>query len=370
MNKLTEIRVASYRGLRDLVVNDLGDINVLIGPTNTGKSSLLEAVWLAVFPDPLTHVFTNVLQARGLVGSLLSVKALFPNLDLKKSIEIHLHFLESEGAEKEEGVIGIRLPDACDANYLQLLHQRGWREEDFIMLEATAQAVQQTRSKRFQFAVRLSDASVDIGYLLPGQSIQSFSWIKGASLFLPGELISPSIFDEAYSTAYLSGNLPKLLEVLRELYPNLEAISPVKVEQDRWMTYVRLLQGSTIPLFVMGDGFKAAFVLLEYIMRQDQEEDKTKLILLDSPEVFQHRKGLEVLARSLTEAVSRWRSQVILATQSIELLDLLLEEGIQKSLALKVYRFGLVDGRPIAYPPFTLEEARTSRELIGADLRR
>lgn len=368
MKKLSEIRVTSYRGLRDLVVSDLGDINVLIGPTNTGKSSLLEAIWLAVIPDTLTNGLTTIIQSRGIAG-FPSVKALFPNLDLEIPIEIRFHLLESEKAEKEEGVLGIRLPDFHHSNYAQLLYQRGWRKEDFIILEATAQTPQAASPSKFQFAVHLSDASVDIGYHISGQSF-TFRGISSKGFFLPGELVSPSIFDEAYSMAYLSGNLPKLLEALRELYPNLEAISPVKVEQDRWMTYVRLLQGNAIPLFVMGDGFKAAFVLLAYMMRQGQEEDETRLILLDSPEVFQHRKGLEMLARSLTEAVSQWKSQVILATQSLEFLDLLLEEGAQKSLALKVYRFGLADGRPIAYTPFTLEEARTSRELIGADLRR
>ena len=71
----------------------------------------------------------------------------------------------------------------------------------------------------------------------------------------------------------------------------------------------------------------------------------------------------------LVEGVGRWGSQIMLATQSLEFLDLLLDESDTKHAKLQVYRFGFAENRPVVFPPFGLEEAKESRELVGADLR-
>ena len=53
MSRLANVHVRAYRGLQDVGMKGLQDINVLIGPTNTGKSSMLEVIWLATGPNRL-----------------------------------------------------------------------------------------------------------------------------------------------------------------------------------------------------------------------------------------------------------------------------------------------------------------------------
>jgi len=48
MDRLT---IRRFRGLQDLTLNDLGRVNLLVGPNNTGKTSVLEAI--AIFCQPL-----------------------------------------------------------------------------------------------------------------------------------------------------------------------------------------------------------------------------------------------------------------------------------------------------------------------------
>src|SRR5882724_4801954 len=51
---ITELTVGRFRGLRDVSLNDLGRVNILVGPNNSGKTSLLEVLSLAANPlDPL-----------------------------------------------------------------------------------------------------------------------------------------------------------------------------------------------------------------------------------------------------------------------------------------------------------------------------
>ena len=43
---LRKIEIGCYRGLKDIVLSDIGKINVIIGENNSGKTSILEALQL------------------------------------------------------------------------------------------------------------------------------------------------------------------------------------------------------------------------------------------------------------------------------------------------------------------------------------
>ncbi|MBI2322923.1 MAG: AAA family ATPase [Chloroflexi bacterium] len=202
---------------------------------------------------------------------------------------------------------------------------------------ATRSSGGRTRSSfRHQVAVRKSDMEVLGGFVFAGEPLSLLD--DGIFFFTPTELIIPSTFDHAYSFAYMSEAFSILLDALRALHPAIEDISPIRMGDDPWTTYVRLSH-TALPIMVMGDGFKAGFVILAYATRGG-------VLLLDAPDAFQHRKGLEVLARSLVHAAASLGSQVILSTHSLELLDLLISESVEKRTGLHVYRFGLMDGQP------------------------
>ena len=46
MNMLSNLRVDGFRGICDLEINHLSQVNLIIGDNNCGKTSLLEAVQL------------------------------------------------------------------------------------------------------------------------------------------------------------------------------------------------------------------------------------------------------------------------------------------------------------------------------------
>ena len=43
---LKRLTIGSYRGLRKLTMENLGQINIIIGENNSGKTSILEAIQL------------------------------------------------------------------------------------------------------------------------------------------------------------------------------------------------------------------------------------------------------------------------------------------------------------------------------------
>lgn len=53
VNMLSEFEIGRYRGMKDLKLKDLKKVNVLAGPNNCGKTSILEAIILAGLFDDL-----------------------------------------------------------------------------------------------------------------------------------------------------------------------------------------------------------------------------------------------------------------------------------------------------------------------------
>jgi hypothetical protein len=51
MFALDKLTIRRFRGLRDLPLDGLGRVNLLVGPNNTGKTSILEAI--SVFCSPM-----------------------------------------------------------------------------------------------------------------------------------------------------------------------------------------------------------------------------------------------------------------------------------------------------------------------------
>jgi len=343
-----------------LSLSDLGDLNILIGASNTGKSSLLEAIFTALATQ-VGQGLELVAQARSDRG-IGMITSLFPNNDLASIVEISIGLPESgNGAEEAKSIeFTVKKADALISDYQTSLSQIGWTDHDrYIVLDIN---IKQTGT-RFNSVSQIAISNID-GKMAPSWSIKSLgSWlpvVKTMSLFLPRDLMSPEEFDNSYSYVIRTGNESEWIERLTLLQPGLKNISPVK-EPDGWKMFVRI-SNLSLPIMAMGDGFKAASVILAYTFEPG-------LVLLDTPELFQHPKGLNLISKSISSSVSQYGCQVILATQSLEFLDQLMGDAHEAEIDTRIFRFGFENNQAKVYPPYKLQEAIDSRELIGSDLR-
>ena len=340
MKHVRQVNIASYRGLSNIEIGGLADVNVFLGPSNSGKTSVLEAIYLALSEHAVADALRRIIRSRGGAGAP-SVFSLFPNLDTNSRIDVTL------------GMNG--------ADHTQLDASLFVTQDDRHLL---TMSFDEGRGYSTEFVVKFDPSNSDFTDITSDPDPDDEKPVKdvGKAAFVsPAELTDVDVFDDRYSAAYLSKMLPSLLETLRSVYPLLKDIRPVKVEGDRWMSYVHLSDGVQ-PMFAMGDGFKAAMVLLSHTLSPG-------LLLLDTPEAFQHVGGLEVLSKSIAEAAGGLGSQVMIATQSLEFLDILLRDCEEREVSMSLVRFEHTDKGIVAFPTLSGQGAKDARELVGADLR-
>ena len=341
MKHISQVNIASYRGLSNIEIGGLADVNVFLGPSNSGKTSALEAIYLASSEHAVCDALRRVIRSRGGAGAP-SVFSLFPNLDTNSRIDVTL------------GMNG--------ADHTQLDASLFVTQDDRHLL---TMSFDEGRGYSTEFVVKFDPSNSDFTDITSDPDPDDEKPVKdvGKAAFVsPAELTDVDVFDDRYSAAYLSEMLPSLLETLRSVYPLLKDIRPVKVDADRWMSYVQI-GGGVYPMFAMGEGFKAAMVLLSHALSPG-------LLLLDTPEAFQHIGGLEVLSKSIAGAAGGLGSQVIIATQSLEFLDILLRDCQEREVEVSVTRFEHKDESIVTYRPISGYDTLEDRRLIGVDPRR
>ena len=102
---LKRLQIQNFRGFNALEINQLSGINLIAGKNNSGKTSLLEAIFLlAGGGNAQLAVNTNVIRGIEKDGVPVSDpfwKQLFFNLDIERSIKI-------EGEHKRDKVLVLR----------------------------------------------------------------------------------------------------------------------------------------------------------------------------------------------------------------------------------------------------------------------
>lgn len=336
MKHVSQVNIASYRGLSNIEIGGLSQVNVFLGPSNSGKTSALEAIYLASSEHAVRDALRRIIRSRGAAGAS-SVLSLLPKLDTSRNIDVTLN--DEEDHLRFNASLYVQWDDR---HLLTIGFDHGGDSHEVVV---NFDPVTST----------ITDAPSDPDDNKPNE--------ENRVVFVsPTELTDISVFDDRYSDAYLSEMLPGLLDALKSVYPLLKDIRPAKVDPDRWMSYVQLSDG-VYPMFAMGDGFKAAMVLLSHALSPG-------LLLLDTPEAFQHVEGLEVLSKSIAEAADGLGSQVMIATQSLDFLDILLRDCQEREVDVSVTRFKHTSEGIVTYRPISGSDTWEARNLIGVDPRR
>jgi|GraSoiStandDraft_2_1057267.scaffolds.fasta_scaffold232836_1 energy-coupling factor transporter ATP-binding protein EcfA2 len=366
MGHIDDFHIQGFRGLRDLKIANLGQINLFVGNNNSGKTSVLEAA--SLFCDPFNwRRWYDLAGQRELVSgqrtTIMDRLSWFfpagrndtqnlasesPKIELSASgdftteyvsvsyakfAEVHLR-PAMPGEEQEEVVEGISLKTT--------VYVRDSPSKSRIIYEDIAPFSQWRIPVQYPSRSRIPT--------LPVQIVSLFSHRTGA---LTSQLWSGVV------EADLKEETIKLLRFFDPAIEDVDILSPSEHSQILSIKHKRL---GRAPLSTFGDGLRRVFTLATSIPRA-----RNGLLLIDELETAIHTKALEKTFDWLVEACVSNNIQLLATTHSLEALDTILDVS-RENADFVVYRLQQ-DEKQTTAKRFDKEMTLRLREELGMEMR-
>jgi len=221
------IHIKNFRGIRELKLENLGQINIIAGKNNASKSSILEA--LALFlsakggQSPFTKILRGILLWRGLYGEKSIYDLFYKDFE---EIKVNVKFLNQD-------FVSLTLKTS---------------NQSFVNKNIIVE-FKSDKSKPFSFDPHLTRPEYISSILTSAEATQSnFEFITSLTLMKFGYI------ESIYSQAYESQVLQDAIKLLREAYPEVKSLSPLQ-KYNKWIIHVETEYG-VYPYYVMGEGLK------------------------------------------------------------------------------------------------------------------
>ena len=338
MNKqlINNLTIRSFRGTRDLTLESLGKINLLVGDNNSGKTSLLEAIYTCCNPlEPLAWLNTARLRETKSAGSKLeSIKWLFPQSgqsgelyqgETLVSANTSFGFLESSGRYEEVEVIGQVENNLDEGN-------------DFIGIEGD----EVKKGAKLSLKASFSGEEPMTNKLMIW-SDESIIITKPKDNFIPVEIVASfyhraeRLQVELLTNAIINGNKKDIIELISTVDPAISNIFILCPETGKSSIYVSHEKLGIVPLSSLGEGLRSLlFIALTAIKL------KKGILLVDDIGLFIHPDSLFSFLSWLVRWCRKMEAQLFLATHSLDVVDKMLNvsEGTNDLVLYRLPKIG------------------------------
>lgn len=345
MRHLETLTIHRFRGLRDLQLPDLGDVNVLVGSNNSGKTTVLEAISTHCRPlDALEWLATAARRHVNLPKalSLEALKWLFPQANGP----------DEEVFRGETRVTGSGSYDVREsrASYSEFLSVDTVPEEDGFLPGFGER-------ERLGADLELNTTFVDSGTLFRNSSSQSRSntvrlWQderfttheRTLEPFLPVATITPiSHWTEGkqirrLTEATLLGMKHEVLDALQMFDPDIQDLELLSKRGAIATLYIQHERVGLAPVSTFGDGIRRALVIAVTIPMV-----AGGVLLIDEVETSTHKTVLRSFLKWLIMICIEHQVQLIATTHSLEALDAVLGpkgENVDQVVAYRLQELG------------------------------
>ena len=383
---IKELFLKNFRGIKSGRLEDFAQVNILVGPNNSGKTTILEALYL-LFSTTRGEIYYE----GNFIPCLIPEKDFLgydPLLRLQKKHGI-LAWEENPG-KFVEGSIRVGIKDEYwdiqrpDDNFRAGDEDKiGYITTDYTKgeLDLNVETEDKTDEKNWLKVFMTNEDLKDF----PEKGRTGFLWFQdftyefcGTAVWAAGVDKNPSdvlFFDISTAMEHIktdfynraSKSVPGWLHEIRErfgtIFPNGDfQITFTPLKDPLFMKGSIEYEGKPqIPVDLVGDGARTVFKFFVFLTALRNNG----LVLWEDPELFQHSETLE---RSLNEVVSiagKKNMQIFLSTQSLEVLGwfaTMVKEGKLLSEDVQAYYTDLKEGI-LTYGSFTGDSLLTWLEI-------
>lgn len=345
MPKLSNITIGGFRGLRDLRLRDLGKVNLLVGPNDSGKTSILEA--LAIFCRPLDlRVWIDAAWRREAMlnpedSFFLSLEWMFPHGRSEGG-----PFVSGEVVISGSGAFPVR---QARATYKPITRFRaraagngdGADDIDQAQLEQPGAHIQLTATAVSDSAEREQRRTYD---LWEGDPLVLQE--QDGSLALPISTVTAVSHRveqqqlQGLSEVTLRGLKSQFISLLSSLDSQILDVQILSPKGKRPVIYIDYRNAGLLPLTALGDGIRRALMIALQL-----NSAGGGVLLIDEIESSLHVTALGTLFSWLVKSCEKLDVQLFATTHSLEAVDAMIQAESENLNVIAGYRLERLEER-------------------------
>lgn len=294
--KLYKIDIEKFRGFSKFVIEDFKKINLIVGKNNSGKTSLLEAIFFAIgISNP--NLSITIDNLRGLIHDKNDdFRFIFHNLDYSEKIKIESEFINKAQFRK----LLIR-PIFDKTNDIDSYSTKTEKKVDGVEFNFSTKSIKKAKDKFKKSTLQLIQGKFEI------KNADDYKeMLQGR--FLNQKTSSLDIYKELDNILINKGE-GRIIKALQNIDRRICGIS-LGINN---MIYFDIGIKKLIPYQLMGDGI---IRLLSIIVSISQTENG--ILMIDEIENGFHYSILNKLWQSVYETAIQYNVQIFITTHSFE----------------------------------------------------
>jgi AAA15 family ATPase/GTPase len=343
MSKLREIKISNFRGLENLVIEDLSKVNLFVGKNNSGKTTILEALFL-LFGMSNPTLLLNINMLRGIKPDSAKQYS-----DSAKQLLYFFNKLTTQNKPSLSGQFDNK--EKRILNFEPIYSGNTEHKSDISNIDIESKTHTEITGINLAFSIRQSGEPEEKRYknsILFRNDLLSMNplnpWEIGVINNYKEKLFASFITD-ARNDRVTFFNYSKILE--RNDKKDKNYILELLQNVDKNITNIQTLADGIyfelenvdrlVPISIMGDGIRRLLnIITTVIYRQDS------FVCVDEIENGLHFSAYELLWKGLLYLSEKYDVQLFISTHSLETISYLKsllekEKDKQKQSFVKVF---------------------------------
>lgn len=331
----------NFRSLEDIHIKDIGQVNLLVGKNNSGKSTILEGIFLlcgAMNPNVIAdlHSHRDLLLMQD-----DEFRLFFRNQSFENDI-----YLNSElgNREKRELKISPLYSNTIDANIMDDKSRIPSGKTNLAPGIGGIHIELSHKNKKENYQLSLKNLLTTI--LTRGNIINA--------AFLSPKSITNQLVN-SLEDIFINKRIKNIISVLKTIEPSLEDIRIGA----HGRVYMDIGIEKMMPINIMGDGIRKILSVIVSISNM-----QNGVVLLDEIENGIHYSSLHIFWRAILAAAKEFNVQLFITTHSYECIKAYTEESANSSLSQDELKLLKIDKNESEHKviSFSLEEMKSGIE--------
>lgn len=305
---LNSLSIKNFRGINNLELNNLSNINILVGDNNCGKTSVLEAISLFQNPLEINNILTSCCKrGRDIISIFDLFLEMFPRENINKNIEI----VSSINSVLYNLNINGKLIERINPNLYRCIENNEYFDENCFESRIFKGRIKVKKNTEVINEKEINLSEEKIQSTLADLSNQIINMVYVS----PYDYLYNRLIDDTINVIK-SGEKEEVIKLLKILDNNIEDFNVLKSKNKPSSIYIKHSKYGFMSLSSFGDGVKKILTLASAVISA-----KNGILLIDEIETAIYKNILNNVFGWLLNACKIYKVQLIATTHSLEVID-------------------------------------------------